>query len=186
MENTYIEYLRNVDGNDEFLIEEFWLEIRKDMYNLEPDITLFNYNLRRGFASAVIGEYAGIFIQVLITTIPVIESSIIIWEKISNHLAEKRKQKKVVRILNLNAMINLCKYDMMVNQNCDKFTIKLVEKLVDKEIENDYNNPDLDFPYDETLDKVESAKIIFENKKFTFKYIIASDGEITKFKKKKK
>lgn len=44
----------------------------------------------------------------------------------------------------------------------------------------------INFLYEESLDKVNCAKIFFENKKYKFEYIIASDEKIISFKKLEK
>ncbi len=57
--------------------------------------------------------------------------------------------------------------------------IQELKKLVDLDIKS--YDEDIDFPYEESLDKVNCSKIVFENKKYKFEYIIASNGEYYKF-----
>jgi len=181
MERINIEYLKANTIEEELEIEQFWLDIRKQIYKLEEDHSLVYYNIRRGHASAYIGEYAGIFFQLLITILPLTDATLSIWEKISNHLKSKRQNGKIIRVLNLSLIENLCKYDLITNKNVKNAEIVKSEKLIDKEIEG--YDPDLDFPYEDTLDKVDCAKITFENKKYLYVYIVASDGDITKFER---
>jgi hypothetical protein len=185
MEKIYFEYLKSNDIKEELEIEEFWLNIRKEIFAFEEDHSLVYYNLRRGHASAYIGEYAGTFIQILLTVVPFIDATLSIWEKIDNHIKSKRGEGKIIRILNLTTLINLCKVNLYLNQSIKNVELKKAEKLVDIDIQN-YNNPDLDFPYEDTLNKVNAAKITFEDKNHKYIYIIDSDGEITSFVIKKK
>ena len=67
MEKINIEYLKTDSIEDELEIEQFWIDIRKELYKIEEDHSLVYYNVRRGHASAYIGDYAGIFFQILIT-----------------------------------------------------------------------------------------------------------------------
>ena len=76
---------------------------------------------------------------------------------------------------------NLCQYDLIVSKNVKNAEIVKSEKLVDLEAKG--YGTDIDFPYEETLDKVECAKITFENNKHKYIYIIASDGDITSFER---
>ncbi|GMQ35744.1 hypothetical protein [Algoriphagus taiwanensis] len=181
MERINIEYLKTDSIEDEFEIEQFWIDIRKELYRIEEDNTLFYFNVRRGHASAYIGEYAGIFFQVLIDIIPLADATLSIWEKISNHIKSKRDKGKIVRILNLTLLENLCRYDLINHKGVKNAEITKSEKLVDKGI--DKYNSDIDFPYEETLDKVNCAKITFESKKYRYVYIIASDGDITNYER---
>lgn len=181
MEKINIEYLKADSIEEEFEIEQFWLNIRKEIYKLEEDNTLVYFNIRRGHASAYIGEYAGIFFQLLITILPLTDATLSIWEKISNHLKSKREKGKIIRVLNLSLIENLCRYDLVTNKHVKNAENIKSEKLIDKEIEG--YDPDLDFPYEETLDKVDCAKITFENRKYQYIYIVASDGDITKFQR---
>lgn len=181
MDKINIEYLKANSIDEEFEIEQFWIDIRRELYNIEEDHSLIYYNVRRGHASAYIGEYAGIFFQILITVLPLTDASISIWEKIYNHIKSKREKGKVVRVLNLTLLENLCKYDLVNFKNVKNAEITKCEKLVDKNIEG-YDS-DLDFPYEDTLDKVDCAKIKFENKKYIFEYVIASNGEISKYER---
>jgi hypothetical protein len=181
MEKIHIEYLKADTIEEEFEIEQFWIDIRKYIYEIEPDHSLVYFNVRRGHASAYIGEYAGVFFQILLTIVPFVEASISIWEKVYNHIKSKRENGKIVRILNLTLLENLCKYDLIVNKNVKNAEIVKSEKLVD--IDVDSYGEDIDFPYEETLDKVECAKITFDSKKHKFIYTIASDGDIISFEK---
>lgn len=181
MEKIHIEYLKADTFEEEFEIEQFWIDIRKDIYKIEPDHSLVYFNIRRGHASAYIGEYAGIFFQILLTIVPFIDATLSIWEKIYNHIKSKRENGKIVRVLNLTFLENLCQYDLIVSKNEKNAKMVKSEKLVDIEVEG--FGTDIDFPYEETLDKVECAKITFENKKYKYIYIIASDGDITAFER---
>lgn len=184
MEKINIEYLKTNLIEDEFEIEQFWIDIRKEIYKIEEDHSLVYFNIRRGHASAYIGEYAGVFFQILITVLPLSDATLSIWEKIYNHIKLKREKGKVLRVLNLTLLENICKFDLIINKGVKNAYITKSEKLVDKEIEG-YDS-DLDFPYEETLDKVNCALIVFENKKYLYEYTIASDGEITSFNRKEK
>ncbi|MDM1467814.1 hypothetical protein HX030_12325 [Myroides odoratimimus] len=184
MEKINIEYLKANSIEEEFEIEQFWLDIRKDIYKHEEDNSLVYYQIRRGHASAYIGEYAGIFFQLLITILPLTDATLSIWEKINNHLKSKREKGKIVRVLNLSLIENICRFDLITTKSVKDAEIVKSEKLIDKEIEG-YDS-DLDFPYEETLDKVDCAKITFENKKYQYVYIVASDGDITKFERTEK
>ncbi len=181
MEKIHIEYLKADTIEEEFEIEQFWIDIRKDIYKIETDHSLVYYNVRRGHASAYIGEYAGIFFQILLTMVPFTEAALSIWEKIYKHIKLKREKGKIVRILNLTLLENLCQYDLIVSKNVKNAEIVKSEKLVDLEAKG--YGTDIDFPYEETLDKVECAKITFENNKHKYIYIIASDGDITSFER---
>ena len=79
---------------------------------------------------------------------------------------------------------NLCKYDLINSKNVKNAELVKSEKLIDKEIEG--CDPDLDFPYEERLNKVDCAKITFENKKYKYIYVITSDGDITSFEREDK
>lgn len=184
MQKINIEYLKTDNIKEEFEIEEFWLNIRKEIYKMEEDNSLIYFNIRRGHASAYIGDYAGVFFQILLTIIPFTEASISIWEKIHNHIKSKREIGKVVRVLNLSLLENLCKYDLVINKNMKNAELISAKKLVD--LDSKGYDEDIDFPYEESLDKVNCAKIVFENKKYKFEYIIASDGDITSFKRVEK
>jgi hypothetical protein len=184
MENINIEYLKANTLEEEFEIEKFWFDIRTDIYKIEEDHSLLSYNIKRGHASAYLGEYAGIFIHILITILPLTDSTLSIWEKIYNHLKNKREKKEIVRVLNLTLLVNICKVDLIINNNVKNAELVKSEKLVDLEMEN--LDSDMDFTYDDTLNKVDCAKIIFENKKYKYLYVIASDGEITNFERKEK
>ena len=181
MEKINIEYLKADSIEEEFEIEQFWLDIRKEIYKLEKVNSLVYFNIRRGHASAYIGEYAGIFFQFLITILPLTDATLSIWEKINNHLESKREKGKIIRVLNLSLIENLCRFDLVTNKNVKNAEIVKSEKLIDKEIEG--YDQDLDFPYEYSLDKVDCGKITFENTKYQYVYIVASDGDITKFER---
>jgi len=181
MEKINVEYLKNETIEDELEIEQFWIEIRKELYKIEKDNSLIYYNVRRGHASAYIGDYAGIFIQIIITILPLTDATLSIWEKIYNHIKSKREKGKVIRVLNLTLLENLCRYDLINHKAVKNAEITKSEKLIDKDIKG--YDPDLDFPYEESLDKVDCAKITFENKKYRFEYIISSDGDITSYER---
>jgi hypothetical protein len=184
MEKINIEYLKTNTVEEEHEIEQFWIDIRKEIYKLEEDHSLVYYNIRRGHASAYIGEYAGVFFQLLITILPLTDATISIWEKIYNHIKTKREKGKIVRILNLTLLENLCRYDLINQKKVKNAELVKSMKLIDLNI-NGYDS-DIDFPYEDTLDKVECAKIVFKNKKYKYEYIIASDGDITSFERKNK
>ncbi|CDN74511.1 hypothetical protein [Elizabethkingia anophelis] len=182
MEKINIEYLKTDLVEEEFEIEQFWLDIRKEIYNIEEDNTLVYYSIRRGHASAYIGEYAGIFFHLVITILPLADATLSIWEKIYNHIKSKREKGKIVRVLNLTLLENLCKCDLIIHKNIKDAELVKSEKLIDKNFKND--DPDIDFPYEDTLNKIDCAKITFKNKKYKYIYIIASDGDITSFERK--
>ncbi|TDB69085.1 hypothetical protein [Arundinibacter roseus] len=183
MEKLHIEYLKTDSIEEEFEIENFWINIRKEIYSIHEDDSLVYFNIRRGHASAYLGEYAGIFFQVLITILPLLEPTLFLWKKINDHIKIKREEGKIIRVLNLSLLENLCKYDLIINKKVKNAELIKSEKLIDKNIIGD--DLDIDFPYEETLNKVNCAKIEFENKKYQFLYIISSDGEISNFERKK-
>ena len=181
MEKINLEYLKADSFADELEIETFWIEIRKEILLTENDPTLLHYELKRGFAPAVIGEFAGIYMDIILI-VPVIDSALSIWEKINNHFFEQRQKGKIIRILNLVTLENLCKYDLITSKNVKNALLVKSKKLVDNKIKLD---GDYDFTYEESLKKIDCAKIIFKDNLYKYIYVISSDGEITSFKRKR-
>lgn len=179
MEQINIEYLKISTTEEEFEIEQFWIDIRKELYKIEFDHSQTSYSIRRESNPAYFGEFAGILCNVLLNMPQFTLATLYIWERISNHFKSKRENSKIVRMLNLTSLEILCKYDLISHKNIRNAEIIKSEVLVAKNTEDDNS----DFLYEEILEKVDCAKITFENKKYQFEYTIASDGEITRYEK---
>lgn len=182
MNDLSIVYFRNSSINEEIEIDEFWIKIKKELYNSEPDDSLIRISSRRMHQSAVAGEYAGIFIEIIIAGIPLIESTLSIWEKISDHLENKRKRNKAIRICNLTTLENLCKVDLISNKgiiDAEIFQSKILTNNYDQA-----NDLEHEFIYEGNIDIENAAEIIFKNSNEQFIYTIQTDGNIIEYKRK--
>ena len=181
MNDISIVYFKCDSVKEEIKIDNFWLELKKEIYEVEEDNSAVSVNTRRMHQSAFAGEYAGIFIQIAFNGIPLIDSTLNIWEKVVNHLKEKRNKNKVVRVNNLSTLENLCKVDLIIQKNVKDATI-FYSKILTKNHEKTENS-DNEFIYEGKVNIEDAAEIGFENKKHIYIYKIQTDGNIIEFQK---
>ena len=184
MNDISIVYFRNGSVKEELEIEKFWLGIKEEFYLAEEDNSNIRIETRRMHQSAVVGEYAGIFIEIIIAGIPLIDATLSIWEKISNHIKSKRSEGKTIRINNLSSLENICKVDLITQKN-----IKNAEIFNSKILTSNYEEDNLnerEFIYEGSVKVENAAQIIYENKKEKFIYIIQTDGNIVEFQRTNK
>jgi hypothetical protein len=181
MNDLSIVYFKNDSVKDEIKIDNFWLELKKEIYEAEEDNSVVRVNTRRMHQSAFAGDYAGIFIEIAIAGIPLIDATLNIWEKIVNHLNDERNKNKVVRVNNLTTLENLCKVDLIIQKNIKNATIFNSKIITENyEIEEGLDN---EFIYEGKVNTEVAAEISFENKKNIFIYKIQTDGNIVEFQK---
>lgn len=184
MSNISIVYFRNESTSDEIELEKFWLEIKEDFYKAEDDNSNIRIESRRMHQSAFAGEYAGIFIEIVINGIPLIDATLNIWEKIVKHLDTKRLQGKTIRINNLTSLENICKVDLISQKNVKNAEIFDSKILTPNYVED--QQKEREFIYEGSVKIENAARITFENKKEKFTYIIQTDGNIVDFQRRKK
>ena len=181
MNDISIVYFRNESIKEEIELEKFWIEIKEAFYLAEVDNSNIRIESRRMHQSAYIGEYAGIFIEVVIAGVPLIDATLNIWEKIVNHIKTKRLEGKTIRINNLSSLENICKVDLITQKN-----IKNAEIYKSKILTNNYEEDLIngrEFIYEGSINVENAAQIIFENKREKFIYIIQTDGNVIEFQR---
>lgn len=163
MKDISIVYFRNQSVTEEIELEKFWLEIKEAFYLAEEDNSNIRIETRRMHQSAYVGEYAGVFIEIVIAGIPLTDATLNVWEKIVNHINSKRLEGKTIRINNLSSLENICKIDLITQKN-----IKNAEIYKSKILTNSYKENPVDgheFIYEGPVNVENAAQIIFENKK---------------------
>jgi hypothetical protein len=185
MANEYsIVYLKNNSWQDELEIEQFNLDLKRKIYEVTEDDSRLKFESRRMHQSAHVGEHYGIFIDFVVTGIPLIHTYYEIWKSISEHLRECREKGRVVRVNNLQTLENLCKFDLVVNKNITDATITSSSVLYDKydtDLHDKYR-----FYYEGPVKDDVAAQIIFENDKFKFHYTVMTNGDIGSYKREEK
>lgn len=179
-----ISYFKNLSVNEELEKEKFWLDLKRKIYKASEDHTLVSVNTNRRHQSATAGEHAGILFTIFAEGIPVVYTYYEIWKEITKHLSKSRKKKQVLRINNLETLVNLCRFDLEVKKEISGAQLVQSKVLYDKYEPSP--NEFREFFY-EGLVKVEiAAEIIFEKKKFQHIYFIRTDGTIESYQRKKR
>lgn len=181
MANEYsIVYFKNNSFQDELEIEQFNLNLKMKIYEVTEDDTRLRFESRRMHQSAHAGEYYGIFIDFVVTGIPLVYTYYEIWKLISDHLKESREKGRVVRVNNLQTLENLCKFDLVVNKNITDASITSSSVLYEKYDTDFYDK--YRFYYEGPIKDEIAAQIIFENDKFKFHYTVMTNGDIVSYK----
>ncbi len=179
-----IVYLKNITIQDEIEAENFCLDLKKRIYESTEDVTLIKTESRRMFQSAHVGQYAGVFIDFMVTGIPLVYTYYEIWKTIFEHLKSSKEKGKIIRVNNLTTLENLCKYDLVVNKGVIDAEIVSSTVLYDKyDMTDDGKHK---FYYEGPIQDEIAARIVFENDDKRFIYSILTDGNISSYDRQNK
>jgi len=185
MKSIRLQYIKCNDLEQEYEIEDFWLQFKRKVYEYYRDDTLVDFKIDRTYQPAIAGDLAGVVIQIALTLPSFAIGTIELWKILVNHFRIKRDEDQPLLIYSLSTITNFCEFDLYTNKKVKNYNLISSKKLIDNEFP-EMEIDDDSFIYANSWYKQRVAEVTFKTKTHFHKYIIDCDGEIHSYERTNK
>jgi len=170
-----VQFLRVTNEED---IDNFFIDVKRQLVK-NADPTLVQVELKREYAPAAMGQWAGIITTIIMNFPQCIHATIMLWDIFAKKLQDFSTKNESPRIGDQFTLENLCRRHLL-HQGISEFNLISFRWTVDEA----YLDNRKEVTYDEDIaSKQRIAEFVFKDSEFEYDYLIDNDGEITSFRK---